>query len=248
MARSGRGQQVKTFKHHEPQPDLGYKEVIGKVYFDAASGEFSIYTPEHIRLVEQALTEARDQDQSGARMHGGRVIALTMDDVLKHYETVRRRYMALMQSEQKTRVIRFTYASNLDWIDGHHEKYRNGLPGKIRGDRDGISFCGSPALHMTYEVLWEAGGKLYREFTRAKFSDEADEPETRLEYVSPGRGMIIPWTPEREAFFARMTGTLETLIMRLDEFSSQLTENVDWAIEQADRALALPPPSEDDPK
>lgn len=229
--KESRGQKVKTFKHWIPQPDLSREETQVAVYFKADEGTFYIYHGAHV-------FEAC-QDEAGNMYHFDKVhmrptsiSGKVMDQVVKAFEAVCNKYEKLLREQGKIRVIRFSFARN--------RRYVEDSPFKPASD---ISFCGSPALHFDYELLWRVGDKLYRQ----------DAPDFPLQFagsVARDRGLhgedetCVDWTPEREAFFEQMRNGLITLINRIEDFQSDLAGNIDLAIASGGMFLLAAPVKE----
>lgn len=240
MKRESKGQQVKTFKHNEPQPDQSLKEVVGKVYFDAKTGLFSVYVPAHIAAARGAFMEASElhRDAGASFLRDDRITAKRMDDVIDFYQGVRHRYAELMKAQQQTKVIHVRYVSALPWRQGnkeHREVYR-------KNERNrGWGTIPAPGLSMQYETLFESAGKVYKEIIHEA---GGDRPASRhLEYKGAVKDFtLIQWTQEREDFFAAVCDKLEQLVMRIDIFMHDLPGNTDLAIADMRGILALPAP------
>jgi hypothetical protein len=219
--RESRGQQVKTFGHYVPQPDQSTEKETIKVYFKADEGRFYIYPPAHILPVARAKAE-QSSAAHGVNFRDDFINSPLMDKVVHAFETMCSIYQNILKEEGKIRVIRFAVQRNLRADLNHHAKSE-------------ISFCGSPALYFNYELLWLSGGELFRQ----------DDPELPLQHVRShhdGDAKVIPWTQEREDFFASMTVAMITLINRIDDFKANLESNVDKAIATRS-SLFLPAPS-----
>lgn len=235
MAKESKGQQVKTFKHYVPMPDLGYEETIGKVYFQADSGLFSIYLPEHIMMVVNALGDIG----TGAKLSGGAIAAATLKGAMDNYDALLKRYRALLETEQRTKVLRVNFKANIRHIKGFHD-VRNSreFHGYNGGTKSGINFIGAPAVHLEYEVLYQVGDNLFH-------VERGNQAMHAKGSVGRSDGNIIPWTQEREDFFAGVTGNIERLIMAMTEFMDDLEGNLTKAIAAGGQLpmLAAPKPA-----
>ena len=122
-------------------------------------------------------------------------------------------FKCFLREANKSRVIRFHFKRNASTSPWFRDEQ--------------ISFCGSPALHLNYEVLWKVGNNLYRQH----------DPKMPLEYAGAvkdrfdeGTSNVIEWTEERERFFESMVQGLVGLIRKVEDFSKNLAVNVDLAI------------------
>lgn len=225
MKRESKGQQVKTFQAWVPQPDLSKVKAIIKVHFRADAGTFYIYGPDHILPV----VEGQQNKGQPYRINKTSIEASTLAGVLEGYEWAELRYFEILKSEKKQKVIVVNFQCNRSYSDGPHCTKANGpLDTHVRDD---IHFVKSPALHLSYEILWKAGEQYYRQH-------EADDP---LHHAHP-EGTIIEWTAEREAFFEKMRSGLVHLIDRMIDFERDLASNADLAITAMQNGQALLPP------
>lgn len=216
--RESKGQRVKSFKHWIPQPDLSKKETQVVVYFKANEGAFYIYDGAH--LIEACRDETdRWYETRHVTAHGAALRSKLMDNLIEGFEALCKRYEQLLREQGKKRCIRFSFARNRPYVEDSEHK-----------PRSDISFCGHPAIHFDYELLWRVGDTLYRQ----------DDPEDALQFaghVARSSGLhgetetCVDWTPEREAFFSQMRSSLITLINRIDDFQSDLEKNVTLALQ-----------------
>ncbi len=210
-----KGKQVRAFKASVPQPDLSHKSEIIKVYFQSRTGRFSIYGPDHVLGVVHSIKDSYGMGK--ASFSPTTIEAARIDDVVEAFGAAMGRYVIVLRQEIKKKVILFKFECN----QVGDQRYNN------------ISFAGSPCLHVDFEVLWEAGGRLYRQ----------DEPDDLLTSHHKD-GHVIDWTPEREAFFEKMRSGLIHLIARLIEFNDSLKTNPEAAIAAlTNGAMLLPPPA-----
>ena len=218
MAAERKGQQVKTFKHYTPvEGEARRAEQIMKVYFKADNGQFYIYPDAFLMAFAH---DGYDGPSGGYSLYNDRIAADTMDTVIDGFKTICQRYEHAMKENKKVKVIRFWFAKNIRQT--------------LCADRDDMSFVGSPALHLRYEVLWRVGDVLLRENMQSA---------GKVGSTSRGDGTttIIDWSEARELFFANMVAGLETLIMRCVDFTADLEKNVDNAIAHK-QGLFLPAP------
>jgi len=221
MKKESKGQQVKTFQAHIPQPDLTYQKVVEKVYFQASDGMFSIYLQPHILGLVSAA------DLGDRYMHGGqwwrsdRITDSQIDSLLAIHRDVLARYTSIVREQTKTKVIVFNFKCNVSSM--HH------VP------RDDMHFAPRPALALSYAVRFKSNGVLY------KCVDEGD-PTSGLRR-SHAEGVEIEWTPEREAFFEAMEQGLISAIDRLLDFEKALKEDAGKAIAQMSGRPLLPAPT-----
>jgi hypothetical protein len=214
MKREGKGQRVKTFKAWIPQQDLTKIETQVGVYFKPDSGRFYIYDGAHMFA---AAAERAKKSYEGRDVHirDTMITDNTLDGLLNGFKAICFAYEEEMKNAAKKKVIRFTFKANTEW-DGS------------RQPKSDISFCGAPAIHLMYEVLYQVGDQVYfqdAEDGRLQYRGKADEARH-----SHSDAVTIDWTPEREAFFENMRQSLVTLINRVDDFQKNLLVNVDNAI------------------
>lgn len=208
--RESKGQQVKTFKHYVPGPDLKGVETIGKVYFRADDGLFYIYVPEHITSYMPTVDHYTGKSSYNGR--AGYVTSPVMDEAMRTYQGVLDEYKRRRQDEARVKMIRVEFAAN--------------HPGRSQYTQEkleGISFCGRPAIFLKHEVVWKVNDGLYhisdREMARAE--KEGTIPHMTWVCAVPGKEhyqqrtqktFIMDWTEEREAFFVKMHGDMKWLI------------------------------------
>lgn len=217
MKRESKGQRVKTFKAYIPNSDLTKTETQVVVYFQAANGLFTIYDGAHMFDAARERVHKTKADERELRIHATFITANTLNAVVEGFNYICHAYEAEMKEASKKKVIRFTFKRNVKGTVDH-------LP------VDDISFCGTPAIHITYEVLYQVGEQLYYKSSEdagasLQYRGKANEARGRN-----GDAITVDWTPEREAFFANMQAALETLIHRVDDFQKNLLDNVDNAI------------------
>lgn len=241
MARgSGLGKQVKTFVQPIPQPDLTHQHAKISVYFQAADGLFSIAVPEHIA---DFIGSRTDFDVKAYRAHSRLTQAATLDGVISGFKATIGEYERLIKDIAREKVIVITFKANISSF-------------KLAGGRikpaDMFS-SPSPALALTFQVLWRIGNGLYRASTPM-----ADEP-IRFTYIrqdptsrdaprgyDSGETFVIDWTQEREDFFESMDQAMTTLIQRIcDMLFGDTAEAVDRMI-AGGGMLSLPAPDPTD--
>jgi len=221
-----KGKQVKTFTAYVPQLDLKKIKTVVSVRFDAKSGEFFIALPEHITATIQGHENPRKWK---ARMNSiGELTSDKMQDVMDEYESALSLFIMIQRDLQRKKVIAF-------WC-----RWNKPRDGAFSGHE--ISFCGSPALFLDYEVMWQVGKSLYH------VDDE--DPHALLIHGAgrhqDGEATVIDWTKDREKFFADMKNGITNLIDRLATFKKALGVNADNAIKQLMQPgqKALPAPAE----
>jgi hypothetical protein len=234
--KSSKGQRVKTFKAYIPQSDLTKKETQVVVYFRADNGLFYIFDGAH--MFDPSRDAARTSyDARELSIHANMITSKTLDRIVRGFGDICAIYDNMTRDAAKKKVIRFAFAANAPW-------YREG-----EAALSDIHFCGSPALHLTYEVLYQVGDHLY---TKSNvFGDEKED--ATLQYrgkatgarFRDGEAVTIDWTEEREAFFENMRGSLIELIRRVSDFNRNLLVNVDHAI-AANSLLMLPAPKKEE--
>lgn len=215
MKRDSKGQRVKTFKAFIPDADLKKTETQVVVYFKADNGEFSIYDGAHMF----AAARERVQKKTGRELSvfDNRITAYSLNVIVQGFADLSTAYEHEMRETLKKKVIRFTFKCNTKW-DGEHQA------------KNDISFCGTPAVHIDYEILYQIGDQLYERV--------GDEDHSTLHYrgsakearFRDGEAVTVDWTEEREAFFENMRASLVSLIHRVDAFQQNLLVNVDRAI------------------
>ncbi len=224
MKKESRGQQVKTFQVHYPQPDLTYVKVTEKVYFKADEGTFAIYPPPHI-LGLVAGDCFGDRSEHGTRWwRSDRIVSDRLDPILALHRDLLLRYVSIVREERKTKVIVFKFECNFSGGSLHH------VP------RNDMHFAASPAIALDYAVRWRSGGHLY------KFDE--DDPELGLRR-SGFDGVEIEWTAEREEFFEAMKAGLVNVIDRMIDFEKALKVDAGKAIAQMKSRALLPAPKKE---
>lgn len=229
-------QVVKTFSHYVPQdtPDVHEKEIT-KVRFDPERGVFLIELPSHISSVVRGINDLSGNFDPQAHgfyiSHDDQfVTSAFLEGCMRGYKDTLMHYEAFLKANNKTKVIRFTMQANRKWeTDGDNDR-GNGSP--IRAE---ISFAGSPALYLTYEVLYRSGKHLY----------EVDG-KGRMEYRSSRDrkdSNVIAWTQEREDFFESMRARLISLIDAFTMFEKTLAIDPDRAIAGMGGVPQLAPPT-----
>lgn len=225
--KKSRGQQVKTFQAHIPQPDLTYEKIVEKVYFQATEGMFSIYPQPHILGLVSGDAFGERYEHGRHWWRSDRITSDRLDDLLAIHRDVLTRYVSIVTEQTKSKVIVFNFKCNLS-ASIHF------IP------RQDISFSPSPAMALTYAVRFKSGGHLYR------YVDE-DDPASGLRR-SGADGIEVEWTAEREAFFEAMRSGLIGAIERLQNFEKMLKKDVNTAISQMMGRPLLPAPDHDAPK
>jgi len=229
MKRESKGQRVKTFKTFIPNADLTTTETQVVVYFKAESGLFYIFDGAH--MFSAARERAKKRERSGGvSIHDNMITSNTLDGIVAGFNDICLAYTAEMQNALKKKVIRFTFKRNVAW-DSEHQAQSD------------ISFCGTPAVHFMYEILYQVGDQLYyrrSEDDGATLQYRGKVNEARFR---DGDAITVDWTEEREAFFSNMQASLVTLIHRVDDFQKDLLVNVDRAI-AATSTLLLEKPKE----
>ncbi|GAM00744.1 hypothetical protein [Sphingomonas parapaucimobilis] len=250
--RESKGQQVKSFKHYVPGPDLIGIETIGKVYFKADDGLFYIYVPEHVTSYMPTIEGYLEGRYNG---RAGYVSAPKMDDTIRGYEGVLAAYKRRRENEARVKMIRVEFAAN------HPERGTY-----TQGRLEGISFTGRPAIFLRHEVVWRVNDGLYhisdREMARAEKEGAipnmhwvAAMPGTEHYRQSTQKTFVMDWTEEREAFFVKMHGDMEWLIEAcMAMLFGDTQANVDKLIAGggfialgSPQAPALPAPNSGDP-
>jgi hypothetical protein len=233
--KSSKGQRVKTFKSYIPQSDLTKKETQVAVYFKADNGHFYIFDGAHM-FQPSADAARKSYDSRELGIHEDMITSKTLERIVRGFDDICHIYDNMMRDAAKKKVIRFSFKANAPW-------YREG-----EAALSDINFCGSPALHLTYEVLYQVGDNLY---TKSDVFDDEKE-DAKLQYrgkatearFRDGEAVTIDWTEEREAFFENMRGSLIELIHRVNDFNKNLLVNVDNAI-AANSLLMLPAPKKE---
>jgi hypothetical protein len=214
MKRESKGQRVKTFKAFIPNSDLTRTETQVVVYFKADNGLFYIFDGAH--MFNSARDRAKKYSDVGrVSIHADMITDNTLDGIVRGFEAICTAYEHAMREAQKKKVIRFTFKRNTSW-DGE------------RPAASDISFCGTPAVHFTFEVLYQVGDQLYY-----KHADDANlqyRGKVNEARFRDGDAVTIDWTEEREAFFMNMQASLVSLIHRVDDFQKDLLTNIDKAI------------------
>ena len=253
--RESKGQVVKTFKHFVPGTQLEFVDTQVKVYFQATTGKFTIWFPEHIGETISALPISRDERSQYSRdllffphrghkdnysrefETTGHVTGLVMDRVVEGYKAVLEQFVVLMKNQQREKVILFSHAANLRWISNDDVTFSIGTAVTCAD----ISFVEAPTLHLTYRVLWRVKDALYWLEDEGTVHERLRLHSSR-ESSRDKNAKIIAWTQEREDFLAHLKHSLEQLILRVREFSKDLEGNITAALEGRGAMAALAPP------
>jgi hypothetical protein len=245
--RESKGQQVKTFKHFEPQPDLTHEEVIGKVYFEADCGDFVVYMPEHIANVVDTLEPVKAGNlgfhvQARVRSDMRTIRSKIMQHVIDAYDTIRKEYVNSLKLLRGDKVLVVYFKRNLPWRNDRKTIFAGG---GATGGND-ISFCGQPTIHLNYGVFWRVGDELYHKDHHEAYRDRPAYDVMRYKQkLGAENGHAVPWTQEREDFIAGVHSKLIDLGWLLSDFLGDLEANINHAIESGARFLAIAPPKED---
>lgn len=178
----------------------------------------------NLTTIDVVMTVYFKADTGEFRIFYPEHIAATLGDDMAHADTLAgaletwaagvERYRSVLKSEQRKKVIMFTLKYNIQQR-GVFQTYN--APTSLGS---GIS---APALNLTYEIFWDVNGVLY--YFRG------DEPGSAMQRYGVASGRrSIPWTAEREAFFASMKGALEGLILKLIDFDKAMSDDVDGAM------------------
>jgi hypothetical protein len=205
MAKESRGQQVKTFTHGVPQADLSYEQEVVKVYFRPADGDFAIYLPQHIADMEGTITHSQ------------------INFAIAGYKACLSKYLEAIKTAVREKVITISFTHNIRYVKGFHDVRNSRNFAGYGANRGEIHFTGSPAIHLNYSVLHRAGKRLYN-------VTESDGKEFMSDAGTTEGKKVIPWTQEREDFFASTVNNIERLIMAMIEFMDDIEGNIDKAI------------------
>lgn len=248
--RESKGQQVKTFKHYEPQPHGNPIEVIGKVYL--RNGDtFVIYMPEHIADMTEALPiyAAQSASQVRYRIYSTKreITSPVADEVMTAYARLLREYTEATNLANATKVIIVTFNKNLPYRDDRPHIFTSSsgtLAGGFGGD---ISFSQPPAISLQMDILWRNGDKLFRRH-EPHYKDEQPRLVSAgsipvVDRYNKSRAML-DWTQEREDFLRGTINKITELGFLLTDFFGDLETNITYALTQGGGNLALPPPKE----
>lgn len=262
MARESKGQQVKSFKHWEPGADARRVEVIKKVYFKADSGRFSIDLPDHISGVADGFDVVKHNMDGVARTDGvwadvrqstaGRVYGKVLDPTIALYKEICQAFERFMTLENAVKKIEVTFKKNVSFRQDRPHSFNGGAVAVGGGFGTEISFCGSPALHMNYRIVWEMNGRLFERHEHKGWKGERDymtmhdvggvaDPHAN---GRPSRErVVIPWTQEREDFLAGIVVRITDLAWLLSDFLGDAEANISHALTHGGGLLALAPPT-----
>lgn len=251
--RESKGQQVKTFKHWAPLPDGNSEEIVGKVYFQASEGMFLVWLPENVATLSAKLLGIDPGERSGTNYHqyrDGVIRALTLDRVLDLYATALSNYKNTIRNLIGEKVLVVKFEANLRWRD--NVDYVFGSGGGTAVTRSDLHFCGSPAIHLSYEVLWKVGENLFVRDWHEPYKDK-EGYHTMRSHGSFREGdryekrKLIMWTEEREAFIKGVRDNIERLGYAMHDFFKDFENNITHQIATGGKALAIAPPKEPEP-
>ena len=259
MARESKGQQVKTFKHWEPGSDAKTVAVIKKVYFKADTGNFSIELPDWITAVAPGFDDVKRHNEhmndgtwADVRRTPGVIYSKTQDGCIALYKSVCASFIRFMRLEGAVKRIEVTFKKNVPYRPDRAHSFNGGSVAVGGGFGTDISFCGSPALHMNYRVVWEMNGRLflkeehtYKGETTFTMRDIGGVDDPRSNGKPSRERVIIPWTQEREDFLAGIVAKITDLAWLLSDFLGDAEANITHALTAGGGLLAIAPPKAD---
>ncbi len=229
-----RGQKVKTFTEQVMQEDGTYAKQQFAVYLRGEDTMFAIYLPDYIAKTVRGDPKLRRGDRGDVHSDDS-IRAVSYDVAYGHFRTAHSRFVEIMQDRHKRKMISFEFKANRYGDHGKHFPL---------GSRSEISFCPTPALAVTYEVLWAVGDVL---FLVDHHEGGIGQRWGSVTNYSTKHGHLIDWTPEREAFFKALDTGLVTLIQKLEAFTATVKAgDPDAAIAQLASSFglaALPAPA-----
>lgn len=260
--RESKGQQVKTFKYYEAQEDGTFEEKTAKVYFNATEGDFTIYLPEHMHKVVEVLPMFAHNEFIGgggkARLNSGgqSIWSKVIDTVIEAFKSINTQYFQHLTELTAVKVIRVTVQANVPYSRERAEKGQFVFHGSSSVGANDISFCGFPAVHLTYSILWRSGDKLYRKVEHDAWGDRPAYSILRYDsdpflHIREAKARakveasIIPWTAEREEFLCNTVNKIIELGWMLKDFVGDFEKNIDYALASGTGQLALAPPTSD---
>ena len=166
------------------------------------------------------LNRKGDPNPGESYVNRGVLYAGSLNGVIDAYRAVCGRYRDWRDNTKAEKVLAIFFQRNLRHIKGFHDTLgKTSFVGY--GSQGGdISFTGNPALYLDFTTLYQIDGDLYREHA-GRF----------IRYASHNRPFrVMPWSQEREDFFARTIEAFEGLICRVELFCDDAEANMDRAI------------------
>lgn len=179
----------------------------------------------------------------------GEVTAATLDGVKSAHKVVNQLFQDLFRDAGRRKVLLVDFAAEAGDFERHLQLMRDNSLEYMVGSshmRTGVT----PNLQLSYTILWEMGGKLYRVFEGrdgepARMSYVQEAPSTEKPAHGKRTRFMLDWTQDREDFFKSMRFAIDTLIGRITlMMCGDLVANVDRLIASGGGLLSLPAPDD----
>lgn len=195
-------------------PDMdgtGMVEYLRLIKIDPESGWFSATVPEHLRDIARLVAPEQKIEEEDGFKHtqpnlnyydtgkfAGEVVGITREMVVERWKSLIYRCKEFLTTQAKVKVILLTTEMNVT-IYGKDKRLL-----LSRGD---ISFAKTePLIGVSYKICFQAGKHLV---------------DKNNKYIGEGKGsVIIPHTPDREAFLKNIVDTFEKAALQLNDFMS----------------------------
>lgn len=237
------GKVVKTTTHSITQSDVTQVSEKISIRF-TTDGRFRVDLPKHIADYFGPRTPWEREDDRKQFYHG-EISAMTLEAVETAFVGALDRYRAELKNTARRKMIVVSFRANFRGpvMLGGVTIGNNSLTGIAD-----LSFGGSPALGMSYEILWQISDGLYRVYAE---KEDGTPPQMTYMKAMPSEGVrgkretfAIDWTEEREEFFRAGVEGMNVLIAKIAQMLLGDTAiNVDRLI-AGGGMLSLPAPSE----
>ena len=222
---------VKKFKQPMPNEAGMYDQEAEHILWLDPRGDctFGAFIPEYVAITTASGIEEMDNEQWFVR-------GCDKENVIEKMRLMFNNYVEPLKRKKKRRVIEIHFKS-YSHLEEWERAYSRGGIGTFEGSK--------PRLSFDYNVLWEAGGDLYKQ----------DAPEEMLRRIGPAprttlnpehdTKFIIPWTQEAEDFCEDFNARLSHLIRDITEFFMNPEKNI-LAATRGEFLLLPPCPSASD--
>jgi hypothetical protein len=187
--------------------------------FVTREGMFFLVIPKSLSLVLYGIVSSSSEKRKGDEFYTNKVENYrnviecdTLEGLKEKFESELRRYKEIRTTKEK--YIYYVFNANV-FIMGEDDTCL------VR--REDVSFSQSPTLELWYEVgyIHEVDGNKEFRDEHGKYIRRVEEMETRSKnwgYVTQG---YMPWTEQREKFFANQVEFLKKLIHAAHDFLNQ---------------------------
>lgn len=240
------GKVVKTTTYTVTQPDVTEKQEKIAIRF-STDGYFRVDLPKHIADYFGPRAPWEHEDDR-LNFYQGEISAMTLKAVEDAFTNALRRYRDELKNTNRRKMIVVSFRANFRGpvMLGGFQVSNNSLSGIAD-----ISFAGSPALELSYEILWQINDRLYRVYGEGRdgeppqmtYMKSMPRKDATPRFNSKQETFVIEWTEEREEFFRAGVEGMNVLIAKIAQMLlGDTASNVD-ALIAGGGMLALPAPT-----